>query len=379
MTIKQNTQEWLTEKQKYIGGSEIFALCLNYCKKELEQIGIKDETSFKTALEIYLEKKFDVKPDPINPVYSAFGLGMEEYIINRINEENKNFVATGSKDFIINSNVHKLAACSPDGFVEVEDDFVDYDKKRIEASKGVLEVKTVPFGFNFEAEAGAKWQYLFQVNYNALVCGNEWGMLACLTPKEQEFDNDFFKGKVLGILQGAEMNLSAAELAYKEHFKDLDSLQYYNLYTYTYKANKTIQNICKLALERFQKALDDIILPNLSDNKEKLMREKKMLAKMYPEKYGEINADQELSRLLDERGIINNQFKILETDLEETNCKIIQKMGKAKCAKSFNYVAKFDKRHALRVSQNKDSFVTQNMIDDLQEGKSKEFINYMMA
>jgi hypothetical protein len=51
---------------------------LHYCKKELAQIGIENETSFKTALETYLEKKFDVKPDPINPVYSEFGLGMED-------------------------------------------------------------------------------------------------------------------------------------------------------------------------------------------------------------------------------------------------------------------------------------------------------------
>ena len=55
--IKQNTKAWLQEKQKYIGGSEIFAIVLEYCKKELAQIGIENETAFKTALEIFLEKK----------------------------------------------------------------------------------------------------------------------------------------------------------------------------------------------------------------------------------------------------------------------------------------------------------------------------------
>lgn len=349
--IKQNTQEWLEKRQKYIGGSEIFALCLNYCKKELAQIGIKDETSFKTALEIYLEKKFDIKPEPIDPVYSAFGLGMEKYIINRINQENKNFVVTSSKDFIINSDVHKLAACSPDGFVTAKKDFVDYDKKPVEAfvptimlvpNKGVLEVKTVPYGFNFEAEAGSRWSYIFQLQYNMLVCGNEWGMLACLAPKEKEFDNDFFKGKILGMLEGG-MPL-----------ENID--KYYNIYTYTYKANKTIQNICKLALNRFQEAMDKVILPNLSENKEKLMREKKMLAKMQPDKYGEIMADNELNQLLNERGIVNNEFTKLKTEFEQLNCKIIKKMDKAICAKGFHYIAKFDKRHSLRVSQNKDSF-----------------------
>lgn len=374
MTIKQQSQEWLTKKRKYIGGSEIFSIALHYCKKELAQIGIENETSFKTALETYLEKKFDVKPDPISQVCSEFGLGLEDYIINRINQENKNFVATGSKDFIINSNIDELAACSPDGFVEAKEDFIDYDKKEIKASKGMLEVKTTPYQFNFEAEAGTRWAYIFQLQYNMLVCGNDWGLLACLAPKEKEFDNDFFKGKILGKLNLAEYIDQNIEHEYEilnEAQEGVD--KYYNLYTYTYKANKTIQNICKLALKRFQEAIDKVILPNLSDNKDKLMREKKMLAKMYPNKYGEIMADNELNELLNERGIINNQFTILKTELEQTNCKIIQKMDKAICAKGFHYIAKFDKRHVLRVSQNKDSDVTPPMVEQLQAGEFVDF------
>ena len=119
--------------------------------------------------------------------------------------------------------------------------------------------------------------------------------------------------------------------------------------------------------------MDKVILPNLSDNKDKLMREKKMLAKMYPNKYGEIMADNELNELLNERGIINNQFTILKTELEQTNCKIIQKMDKAICAKGFHYIAKFDKRHVLRVSQNKDSDVTPPMVEQLQAGEFVDF------
>jgi len=373
MTIKQQSQEWLTEKRKYIGGSEIFSIALHYCKKELAQIGIENETSFKTALETYLEKKFDVKPDPINPVYSEFGLGMEDFIINRFNQENKNFVATGSKDCIINSDIDELAACSPDGFVEAKEDFIDYDKKEIKASKGMLEVKTTPYQFNFEAEAGTRWAYIFQLQYNMLVCGHDWGLLACLTPKEKEFDNDFFKGKILGKLEMLDKIDDELGDISEKYIIDSDIDKYYNLYTYTYKANKTIQNICKLALKRFQEAMDKVILPNLSDNKDKLMREKKMLAKMYPNKYGEIMADNELNELLNERGIINNQFTILKTELEQTNCKIIQKMDKAICAKGFHYIAKFDKRHVLRVSQNKDSDVTPPMVEQLQAGEFVDF------
>jgi len=374
MTIKQQSQEWLTKKRKYIGGSEIFSITLHYCKKELEQIGIKNETSFKTALEVYLEKKFDVKPDPISQVCSEFGLGLEDFIINRINQENKNFVATGSKDFIINSDIHKLAACSPDGFVEAKEDFIDYDKKEVEAGKGLLESKTV----YFFSESHSKWSYLFQCNYNCMLLDLPFFVLPQLKVKDSEHDKDFFKGKTLGKIESLEIlrdNFKCLDKAKQDLYNYLD--QYYDLEIYTHKANKTIQNICKLALKRFQDAMDNVILPNLSDNKDKLMREKKMLAKMQPDKYGEIKADNELNELLNERGVINNQFAILKTELEQTNCKIIQKMDKAICAKGFNYIAKFDKRHSLRVSQNKDSFVTQQMTDDLQNGK--EFINYMEA
>lgn len=358
--ITQNTEAWLTEKRKYIGGSEIFSIALHYCKKELAQIGIENESSFKTALETYIEKKFDVKPDPINPVFSEFGLGMEDYIINRFNNENKNFIATGSKDFIINSDIHKLAACSPDGFVEAKEDFIDYDKKAVNKGKGLLESKTI----YFFSESHSKWSYLFQCNYNCMILDLPYFVLPQLKVKESEYDKDFFKGKTLGkieVLQILKDNFKDYDVAKQDLFNHLD--QYYDLEIYIHKANKTIQNICKLALERFQEAMDKVILPSLSDNKEKVMREKKMLAKMYPKKYGSINANEELNGLLNERGIINNEFAKLKSELEQTNCKIIQKMDKVIEARGFNYIAKFDKRHVLRVSQNKNSDVTPKMVD----------------
>lgn len=351
MTIKQQSQEWLQEKRKYIGGSEIFSIVLHYCKKELEQIGIKNETSFKTAIEIYLEKKFDVKPDPISQVCSEFGLGMEDFIINRINQENNNFVATGSKDFIINSDIHELAACSPDGFVEAKEDSVDYDKKEVKASKGLLESKTV----YFFSESHSKWSYLFQCNYNCMLLDLPFFVLPQLKVKDSEYDKDFFKGKTLGKIESLEIlkdNFKCLDKAKQDLYNHLD--QYYDLEIYTHKANKTIQNICKLALKRFQEAMDNVILPNLSDNKDKLIREKKMLAKMYPEKYGEIKADNELDYLLSERGIINNEFTKLKTELESTNCKIIQGMGKNISVVGTDYIAKFDKRGALRVNKNRN-------------------------
>ena len=48
-------------------------------------------------------------------------------------------------------------------------------------------------------------------------------------------------------------------------------------------------------------------------------------------------------------------------------------MDKAICAKGFHYIAKFDKRHVLRVSQNKDSDVTPPMVEQLQAGEFVDF------
>jgi len=379
--IKQHTKEWLEAKKTKIGGSEIFTLAHYYCKKELEQIGINlKELPFKTALELYLEKKFGIQSEPIDPICAEFGLGMEKYIIHRLNKENRSINVTSSSNFEINDELN-LACCSPDGFVEVSDEIQDYDKRTLinkESGSGMLEVKTTQFTFNYEAAAGPKWQYIFQLNYNMLVCKNSWGLLACLTPKEKEFDTDFFKGKVLGLLEGAKNQLSSAELAYNEHLEYLDNMQFYNLYTYFYTGNKTIQNICKLALERFQNAMDNDLMPLASvDNLEKLMREKKMLSKMFPEKFGKLQANQSLNELLNERGIVNNQLKIDETAKEEINCKLIQAMGHHIELEGFNYIAKFDKKGSLRVSQNKDSFVTQGMINKLLE--DVEIPNYMGA
>jgi len=395
--IKQHSPEWYEAKQSLIGGSQIYSLAHYYCKKELEQIGVDTikEVPFKTALEIYLEHKFNIKPEPIPQVNSEFGLGIESYIISRINQENQNLVSTGSKDFIVNKDLHPLACCSPDGKVglsgssllDVEisagDDTAkysvvdcsvrDYDDKvtiNVNDGLGMLEVKTTQFTFNYEAKAGAKWQYLFQINYNALICGNHWALLACLTPKEKEFDTDFFKGKILGCLQ------TIAGITAKPCLESID--KYYNLYTYIYKANKTIQNICELALKRFQEALDKDDMPLASIwNEEKLMREKKMLAQMFPEKFGKIQADKELNDLLNERGILNNESKKIKTEFEAVNCEIIKRMKHNIEAEGFHYKAKFDKKGSLRVSQNKNSDVTDSMVEELLAKVDDVNIDYM--
>jgi hypothetical protein len=355
-SIAQGTPEWLEKKQYKIGGSEIFTLVEYYCQKELQQAGIDlgKEKPFQTCLELFLKIKFGLREDFISQVNSEFGLGMEEYIISRLNFENPELSFKGTKDFYFDDG---LKACSPDGYIEFKNDHIlrDFDDKHDLSKKigiGTLELKTTPYEFNFEAEKGTKWQYIFQLNYNALICRHKWGMLACLTPKEKEFDNDFEKGKTLAY---TDIIMDSKKKEY-----DLSMIhEKYNLYTYAYKVNKTIQNLCLLALDRFQKALDGFEetkkLPQISlGNKAKLLREKKLLSQIWPEKFGTLEANQDLSELITQRLTASTEKIKIESEIEELNCQIIEGLGSHIEVVSNEGIVKFDKRGFLRVSKNKN-------------------------
>ena len=353
--ISQQTPEWLEQKRTRIGGSEIYALASYYCKPELESIGvdlIKDQP-FQSALELYLRVKFGVEQEPIPVVSSEFGGGIEPYIVARLNIENSDFKTEGTKDFIIAENIHKLACCSPDGYIDIEigqilRDFDDKQDISKNMGKGTLELKTTPYAFNFQSEEGPKFQYIFQLMYNAMLLDHKWGILACLTPKEKEYDTDFHKGKMLGMLQFKDaftaFDLSETTIVHMN--------KCYNLYTYVYTAIKPIQDICMLALNRFQKALDENKLPNISrDNKIKLIREKKMLAKVHQERFDTLKADKVLDNLLNERDIISKELLKVASEKEAIDCDIIKRMGDHIELEGSNIRAKFDSRGSLRFSK----------------------------
>jgi hypothetical protein len=331
--ITQQSPEWLEKKQPRIGGSEIYSLAAYYCQAELQKLGIDliKEPPFKSALEVYLRVKFQCKEQPIDPVLSEFGLGVENYITSRLNAENPNLQIEGTRDFIINEDIHKLACCSPDGYIEVKEgqilrDFDDTCDISSKMGKGTLEIKTTRHDFNLKAEEGTRWQYLFQLQYNMMLLGHKWGMLACLTPKEKEYDDPFFKGKIIGLLKGVEIGMYEWR---KKIIKEIDN--YYNLYTYPYSIIKPIQDICKLALQRFQEALDkDNGLPMPSrDNLIKLTREKKMLASLYDEgsRFDTLKADEELNGLLNNRHTASSEAAKAASEKAEYDIEILKRMG----------------------------------------------------
>lgn len=352
--ITQQSQEWKAAKQSRIGGSEIYTLAFYYCRKELEQIGVdlvKDQP-FQSALELFLRVKYGLEQEPISQVSAQFGNGMEGYIVSRLNNEMSDKCGHfGTKDFIIADNIHNLACCSPDGYIDIQEGQIlrDFDDKADitqNIERGTLELKTAPYEFNFEAEAGPKFQYIFQLQYNMMLLGHKWGMLACLAPKEREFETDFHKGKMIGIIHGAESQSGTGTIPH--YYID----EYYNLYSYNYIIIPPIQQICKLALDRFHKALEEDNWPTPSiDNKEKVIREKKMLSQIAPERFGTLEASQELDGLLQERQQAHVESLKATTDKTALDIEIIKAMGDHIEVNGVEIKAKYDSRGTLRFSK----------------------------
>ena len=346
--IIQHSPEWLEAKKSKIGGSEIFSLVHYYFPKELEELGVNlsKEQPFKTALELFIKIKFGVEDNDISEVNSEFGKLMEGPICDLLRKERElelcDFKRT--QDFIINDKLHTLAACSPDGYVELpfaevgeEIPFLpDFDKtcKIIAAwGMGILEFKTTDYGFNFEAEKGCKWSYIMQLQHNLLVCGAKWGILAALSPREKQFDTDFFKGRVLGIMQAGQ---------------NLPLNQYYNLNYYVYPAMPRIQDLILKALNTFQTDLDSDNYPRASTHPAKVQRERKVIAMAFPEHYGQLEADKELDDLINQRMIANIEAKKAESEATELEIEIVKRAHSYLQVIGSNFKAAWDKRGGLR-------------------------------
>jgi len=341
-SIVQGTPEWLEAKQKTIGASEVYALVHHYCKKDLQDLGIElpKELPFRTIQELFLKIKFDAKLSDIDPICSEFGNGMESYIAYRLGQELPQLKIERSKEFIINEKLHSLAACSPDGYIELEQFVVgefnytwdvspasltDFDKtSKIDYSwgRGAMELKTANYFANFNADQGAKLQYIFQHQFQMMVTGLKWGIVAVLMPKEKEFDEPFFKGKILERVE----NLFKIK-CYSAETID----QFYDLHYYIYPALPVFQSMIMKALKAFQADLDaydtdQSRFPRNSEDLIGLQREKKMWTQLWPEHYGikQLDDEDELNKLFNERYHLQEAKMFEEQDFEVLNNQILQ-------------------------------------------------------
>jgi hypothetical protein len=338
MTIKQHTPEWFEAKKSRVGASEIAGLVHYYCKDELKKLKIEFEP-YNTALQTFVKIKFGIEL-PFPKTLARWGLQMENYISNRFNQESKDIKCVRSNDFIIKDD---LRSCSPDGFVNVRGKINDIDKQvTIDESwqEGILELKTTSFNQADDFKSGFKWHYIFQMQYQMMICNVNWGVGAVLIPKEFWEDEQFERGVVLGKLESCFYNQ-----------KEIDDLFFLEKFVYA-KKPKLIELI-NIALDKFRNDLDNNIIPNIYDgNKQTLInQEKQVLALLHPERFGEIEADEEADGLLDEMKILQAEKKKVEIEEKVTRNKIIREMKDALALVGTQYKAKFDSRQALRFSK----------------------------
>lgn len=346
--IKQQTSEWLEAKKQFIGASEIYSLIHHYCQSELVSLGINviEEKPFLGTQELYL-KLAGAELEPIDPVLADFGNQMEGYILHRYQlEQGDKLAITETDDFLTNPEFHKLAACSPDGFLEVigSGKISDFDNKtQITAAwgEGVLELKTSNFFANFNG--GAKAQYLFQLQYQMAVAGKKWGALAVLNPTNPEFDSEYFKGQAVVLAKTNDKSLADK----------------YNLHFFVYPILPRFQELITKALNRFQ---EDFETKNYNNtrakwSKEIVEREKRILAKIFPEKYGSLELCQEdpLDQCLNELQALKPEKLKLETEESNLKAQIQQLLGSHIEAIGTQFIIKFDKRGAMRIQPNRQN------------------------
>lgn len=344
--IKQGTQDWLETKKQFIGASEIYSLIHHYCQNELVALGINviEEKPFLGAQELYL-KLSGAELEPIDPVFADFGNKMESYILHRCQiEQGDKLAITETDGFFTNPEFHRLAACSPDGFLEVigSGKISDFDNKvQVAAAwgEGVLELKTSNFYAKFHG--GAKAQYLFQLQYQMAITGKKWGALAVLNPTNPDFDSEYFKGQAVILAQNND-----------ESLKDK-----YNLFFFVYPILPRFQELITKALNRFAA---DFESKNYNGtratwSKEIVEREKRILAQMFPDKFGSLALCQEdpLDQCLNELQSLKPEKLKLETEESNLKAQIQQLLGSHIEAIGTQYIIKLDKRGAMRIQPNR--------------------------
>lgn len=341
-SILQGSEEWKQAKQSKISASEIYSLVHHYCAKELQALGfdLVKERPFRTVQEMFLKVKFDAKLSAIDPIHSEFGNGMESYIAYRLGQKLPQLKIERSKEFILNEELHPLAACSPDGYIVAGsnplDDFDKTCKITNEWGEGALELKTANYFANFD-HGGPKGQYLFQLQYQMMVMGLKWGMLAVLIPKQKEYDEPFFKGQVLQQVKTIDNNVyhigleNVAQWNNQKHLLECKNLnEVYDLTNYIYPELPAFQAMILKALNAFQSDHDGYdqgnqsCFPRNNEDLTGLQREKQLWGQLWPEKFGSlvVTPTSKLDQLLNDRYQAQVEMMFAEQNKLKLECEI---------------------------------------------------------
>lgn len=258
--FKQNTPEWLEEKNFGIGASEIAAVVKSFVPQKdlMEIMGDKpalnflSENLFSTGYQVYHKIKKGYRSEPLPDELNIYGHAMEKYLDFKMKDD-ANFHFSSTDDFIKRPDISPYAVCSPDGYAEsVSDSFVDVNCKPQTAKRLVWEKKTVnPFKAARENifYNGLPWQYIFQNQYQMLLCNCEAGIISSMVLTQ---DTPFNRGRIVSLIE-------------QGLFEEIDRLFEIRIDNFIYGIIPEIQTAINTALKNFEKAIAENRTPEIND------------------------------------------------------------------------------------------------------------------
>ena len=337
--IQQKTEAWYEKKLHTIGGSEIYALVLHYCKNIKEYLpNFMPETSYQSPKKLALKFLYG-QVLPIKEIHSVYGNAMEKPLINLLNKQFRGVAKfSGTQNFHLYKQSEN-ASCSPDGYIELNGTVVDFATNESITSqdgKGMLELKTADYKFAFESEP--KMQYLFQLQWNMLIAGLEWGCLSVMFPKSHELDSEFYKGQRTVF---AESNMI-------EKIQEQTEIK-----TFFYKKNKSMQYLCLIAFNQFCKDYklakeQGHTVFEFSKDLQLFKDEKTILSDINQEKYGIREATAEEDALFETRNILKTEINDKTKKLNEVEGLLINALDENLKLQGTNFRVQYIKGNQIR-------------------------------
>lgn len=257
--FKQNTPEWLEEKNYGIGASEIASVVKSFVPQKdlMELMGDKpalnflSENLYSTGYQVYHKIKRGYRIEPLPDELSIYGHAMEKYLDYKVKDD-PNFIYRPTSDFIKRPDISKYAVCSPDGYAESKrENYYDINMQLLTAQHLVWEKKTVnPFKAVKENifYNGLPWQYIFQLQYQMLLKDAEAGILSSMVLEE---DNSFNRGRIVSLIE-------------QDAFDEIDNLFHINITHFIYSVIPEIRNTILAALKNFERAVKENLTPQIN-------------------------------------------------------------------------------------------------------------------
>ena len=257
--LKQNTPEWLEEKNTGIGASEIAAVVKSFVPQKdlMEIMGDKpvlnflSEDLYTTGYQVYHKVKKGYRIEPLPDELSIYGHAMEKYLDYKVKDD-ESFIYQGTEDFIKRPDISPYAVCSPDGYAESKREvYYDINARPITAQHLVWEKKTVnPFKAARENifYNGLPWQYIFQLQYQMLLKDVEAGILSSMVLDE---DTPFNRGRIVSLIE-------------QQQFEEIDKQFNITVNHFVYGIIPEIQSAIKTALLNFERAVKENLTPQIN-------------------------------------------------------------------------------------------------------------------